>query len=90
MQSTRAADACRKDFTLTSPDATRDLQPSAEGLARTSLAKGMRMSESNLKDRAAIHDLFTRYCCAVDDGGVARHEVIGTGASSALYVPPRQ
>jgi hypothetical protein len=48
------------------------------------------MSESNLKDRAAIHDLFTRYCCALDDGGVARHEVIGTGASSALYVPPRQ
>ena len=28
------------------------------------------MSESNLEDRAAIHDLFTRYCCALDDGEV--------------------
>src|ERR1700730_6010522 len=26
------------------------------------------MSESNLEDRAAIHDLFTRYCCALDNG----------------------
>ena len=28
------------------------------------------MSESNLEDRAAIHDLFTRYCCALDNGEV--------------------
>ena len=28
------------------------------------------MSESNLVDRAAIHDLFTRYCCALDNGEV--------------------
>src|ERR1700757_2286858 len=28
------------------------------------------MSESNLQDRAAIHDLFTRYCCALDNGEV--------------------
>ena len=28
------------------------------------------MSESNLEDRAAIHDLFTRYCCALDDGEI--------------------
>ena len=25
------------------------------------------MSESRFKDRAAIHDLFTRYCCALDN-----------------------
>ena len=29
------------------------------------------MSESNLQDRAAIHDLFTRYCCALDNGEAA-------------------
>ena len=28
------------------------------------------MSERNLKDRAAIHDLFTRYCCALDNGEI--------------------
>ena len=28
------------------------------------------MSESNLQDRAAIHDLFTRYCCALDNGEI--------------------
>ena len=28
------------------------------------------MSENNLEDRAAIHDLFTRYCCALDNGEV--------------------
>ena len=28
------------------------------------------MSESNLKDRAAIHDLFTRYCCELDNGEI--------------------
>jgi ketosteroid isomerase-like protein len=28
------------------------------------------MSESNLEDRAAIHDLFTRYCCALDSGEI--------------------
>jgi hypothetical protein len=28
------------------------------------------MSESNLEDRSAIHDLFTRYCCALDNGEV--------------------
>jgi hypothetical protein len=28
------------------------------------------MSESNLEDRAAIHDLFTRYCCALDNGEI--------------------
>ena len=28
------------------------------------------MSESSLEDRAAIHDLFTRYCCGLDNGEV--------------------
>jgi ketosteroid isomerase-like protein len=28
------------------------------------------MSESNLQAGAAIHDLFTRYCCALDNGEV--------------------
>ena len=28
------------------------------------------MSESNLEDRAAIHDLFTRYCCPLDNGEI--------------------
>ena len=28
------------------------------------------MSESTLEDRAAIHDLFTRYCCALDNGEI--------------------
>jgi uncharacterized protein (TIGR02246 family) len=25
---------------------------------------------ANLEDRAAIHDLFTRYCCALDNGDI--------------------
>jgi uncharacterized protein (TIGR02246 family) len=29
--------------------------------------RGDGMSENNLEDRAAIHDLFTRYCCALDN-----------------------
>ena len=28
------------------------------------------MSETRLEDRAAIHDLFTRYCCALDNGEI--------------------
>jgi ketosteroid isomerase-like protein len=28
------------------------------------------MSESDLEDRASIHDLFTRHCCAPDNGEV--------------------
>jgi len=28
------------------------------------------MSDKSLADRAAIHDLFTRYCCALDNGEV--------------------
>jgi ketosteroid isomerase-like protein len=28
------------------------------------------MIESNLEDRAMIHDLFTRYCCALDNGEI--------------------
>ena len=29
------------------------------------------MSDTALETRSAIHDLFTRYCCALDDGKVA-------------------
>ena len=28
------------------------------------------MGGSTLEDRAAIHDLFTRYCCALDNGEI--------------------
>jgi len=28
------------------------------------------MNESNFEDRAAIHDLFTRYCCTLDNGEI--------------------
>jgi uncharacterized protein (TIGR02246 family) len=28
------------------------------------------MADEHLADRAAIHDLFTRYCCALDNGEV--------------------
>jgi uncharacterized protein (TIGR02246 family) len=28
------------------------------------------MASNHLEDRAAIHDLFTRYCCALDNGAV--------------------
>ena len=28
------------------------------------------MSASNVDDRAAIHDLFRRYCCALDNGEI--------------------
>jgi uncharacterized protein (TIGR02246 family) len=28
------------------------------------------MASANLEDRAAIHDLFTRYCCALDNGEI--------------------
>ena len=28
------------------------------------------MSETSLEDRAAIQDLFTRYCCALDNGEI--------------------
>ena len=54
------------------------------------------MSESNLEDRAAIHDLFTRYCCALDNGeieavvdcftvdAILKSPVIGRDESSRL------
>src|SRR5262249_58877297 len=40
------------------------------GWARTSLTKETGVNEWNLEDRAAIHDLFTRYCCALDNGEI--------------------
>ena len=48
----------------------RNIEHSADVLAWTSLIKEAGMSESNLEDRAAIHDLFTRYCCALDNGEI--------------------
>src|ERR1700738_1833330 len=42
----------------------------AAGLALTARPRRWGMSESNLEDRAAIHDLFARYCCALDNGDV--------------------
>jgi ketosteroid isomerase-like protein len=48
----------------------RNIRILANGLARTSLTKEMGVSESNLEDRTSIHDLFRRYCCALDNGEV--------------------
>jgi uncharacterized protein (TIGR02246 family) len=41
---------------------------SAVGLTATGGHGDREMTETNIEDRAAIHDLFTRYCCALDDG----------------------
>jgi|SRR5580704_16298347 uncharacterized protein (TIGR02246 family) len=39
-------------------------------MAGLSPAKEIVLSDGYLKDRLAIHDLFTRYCCALDAGEV--------------------
>jgi hypothetical protein len=44
------------------------------------------MSENNLKDRASIHDLFTRYCCALDNGEV--EAVVDCFAVDAILKEP--
>ena len=44
------------------------------------------MSESNLKDSAAIHDLFTRYCCALDNGEI--EEVVDCFTVDAILKSP--
>ena len=44
------------------------------------------MSESNLADRAAIHDLFTRYCCALDNGEI--ETVVDCFAADAILKSP--
>jgi ketosteroid isomerase-like protein len=48
-------------FGLQTPDECQTHEPSPGRLG---------MSDSNLEDRASIHDLFTRYCCALDNGEV--------------------
>jgi 3-phenylpropionate/cinnamic acid dioxygenase small subunit len=44
------------------------------------------MSESNLEDRAAIHDLFTRYCCALDNGEI--ETVVACFTADAILKSP--
>jgi hypothetical protein len=41
---------------------------------------------SNIEDRAAIHDLFTRYCCALDNGEV--ETVIARFTADAVLKSP--
>lgn len=41
---------------------------------------------SRLEDRAAIHDLFTRYCCALDNGEV--DTVVGCFTEDAVLKSP--
>src|SRR4029077_16579775 len=47
--------------------------PPSKSVART---RRQGMSESNLEDRTAIHDLFTRYCCALDNGDRGRGRLL--------------
>lgn len=44
------------------------------------------MSKTSLEDRAAIHDLFTRYCCALDNGEI--ETVVGCFTSNAMLKSP--
>jgi uncharacterized protein (TIGR02246 family) len=44
------------------------------------------MSETNVEDRLAIHDLFTRYCCALDNGEV--ETVVGCFTENATLKSP--
>jgi len=41
---------------------------------------------TDLEDRAAIHDLFTRYCCALDNGEIAT--VVGCFTEDAALKSP--
>jgi hypothetical protein len=41
------------------------------------------MSENNPEDRAAIHDLFTRYCCALDNGEIEACQLHAGGLHDA-------
>ncbi|HWB48185.1 MAG TPA: nuclear transport factor 2 family protein [Stellaceae bacterium] len=41
---------------------------------------------ADLEDRAAIHDLFTRYCCALDNGEV--ETVVGCFTAGAVLKSP--
>jgi uncharacterized protein (TIGR02246 family) len=44
------------------------------------------MSENDLEDRAAIHDLFTRYCCALDNGEI--ESVVDCFTADAILKSP--
>jgi uncharacterized protein (TIGR02246 family) len=44
------------------------------------------MSSTQLEDRAAIHDLFTRYCCALDHGEV--ETVVACFTADAMLKSP--
>jgi uncharacterized protein (TIGR02246 family) len=44
------------------------------------------MSETSLEDRVAIQDLFTRYCCALDDGEI--ETVVGCFTGDAILKSP--
>lgn len=44
------------------------------------------MAGSAIEDRAAIHDLFTRYCCALDNGEV--ETVVGCFTADAILKSP--
>jgi uncharacterized protein (TIGR02246 family) len=44
------------------------------------------MKMTDLEDRAAIHDLFTRYCCALDNGEV--ETVVGCFTADAALKSP--
>src|SRR5215467_11928987 len=48
----------------------RRISPLGGRFGRDKLVKETEMSETSLEDRAAIHDLFTRYCCALDNGEI--------------------
>ena len=44
------------------------------------------MNETSLEDRAAIHDLFARYCCALDNGEI--ETVVDCFAVDAILKSP--
>ena len=44
------------------------------------------MSQTSLEDRAAIQDLFTRYCCALDNGEI--ETVVGCFTANAILKSP--
>jgi len=44
------------------------------------------MADDRIEDRAAIHDLFTRYCCALDNGEV--ETVVDCFTADAVLVSP--
>jgi uncharacterized protein (TIGR02246 family) len=55
-------------------------------MAGSNPAKEPAMTGGYLEDRAAIHDLFTRYCCALDNGEV--ETVVGCFTADATLKSP--